>query len=313
MEVKKEKSSQDSDPSSKTPDSKAVSSEKVSQWTSILLGWGTILSFVLAPLTIVSYSNSIKAPFLLPAMFSTISLLNMFLFFLVSVFCTLLLPVFFGIYATTIFEEKWKAKFCAFCFGIPLAPVYHILVQFLLGSIQLPNFIDLLLLFLPAIIAAITSIVWLSFLKKKESSKENQSCPSARSPNDKKSYPLVLAAIVIALLTASQFFFSERYFQWMGYGDSVVEIVETDLKDRTKDAIKGCLLFNSGKEIYVRLNSSCSRQGQPSEWVIRFADKLGVDYLSQKDSGSIVRIPYKDIIDFEPDHANSTKAMPPPK
>ena len=139
------------------------------------------------------------------------------------------------------------------------------------------------------------------------------STSSAKSSLDKGSYLFILFSIL--LLTASQPIFAKGFFRWMGYGDFVVEIVEIDSKDKMKDTIKGCLLFNSGKEIYVQINSpgqpnsSCSRQGQPSEWEIKFADKPGVDYLSQKGSGSIVRIPYENIIDFKP---YLTKAMSPP-
>ncbi len=330
MEEKKENSSQNSDPSSKSPESKTMffDSEKKFQMISILLGLGTIFSAILAPITIVSYSKAINAPFLLPIMMSTISY-NMVLFFLGLTIIIVLLPVFLGIFAATIFEEKRKAIICASFFGILLAPAYYNLFHFFLGFIKLNiflYFIILLLLLLP-VIAVLTSIVWLSFFNKKESSGENQSCPFTKNPNKKKipSPTLVVPVIFLILLTAAQLFFANGFFRWMGYGDLVVEIVEIDSEGKMKDTVKGCLLFNSGKEIYVQLNSpvqpnssqpnsSCSSQGQPSEWVmIRFADKLGVDDFSQKAPGSIIRIPYKKIISFGPDQQSSKTAMSPQK
>ena len=330
-EVKKEKSSQDSDPSRKTPDSKTMSFEKVSQGIALLLGVGTILSLILAPLAIISYSKTIQAPFLLPIMMSTVSF-KMFLFFLVFVSIIILLPAFLGIYATFIVGPRKMAECSLYlktaCIAIliasPLSLVYITPYEFFAGRVKLLALFFLLLL-LPPIIAALTSIIWRSNLEKKELSGENQSGSSTKSSIGKKFYPLILAIIAISLLTASQPIFAEGFFRWMGYGDFVVEIVKIDSKGTMKDTIKGCLLFNSGKEIYVQinstgqsnssqLNSSCSRQGQPSEWVIKFADNPRGDDFSLNAPGSIIRIPYKKFISFVgPKLQSSTTAVPSPK
>jgi hypothetical protein len=330
MEEKKENSAQNSDQSSNPPDSRTMCSdfEKVSQMNSILLGLGTILSVILTPVTIISYSNAINSPFLLPLMFSTVSF-KMIPFFIGLIIIIILLPVFAGIYAVFIVEstEKNRCKLyfktagTALLISIPLSIVYIIPYEFLARVVIKPTH-SLLSLLLPLLIAVLTSIIWRCDLERKKLSREDKSGSSVKSFFDKVPYRIILILIFIALLTAAQPFFANGFFRWMGYGDLVVEIVEIDSEGKMKDTVKGCLLFNSGKEIYVQLNSpvqpsssqpnsSCSSQGQPSEWVmIRFADKLGVDYLSQKDSGSIVRIPYKDIINFEP---YPTKAMSPPK
>ena len=287
-----------------------MSFEKVSQGIAILLGVGTILSLILAPLTIISYSNTIKAPFLLPVIFSTVSF-QMIPFFIALIIIIILLPFFLGIYATYIVGKTKKdgsklyleTAGIALLISLPLTFVYIIQYEFFARRFESLDLFILLLL-LPPIIAVLTSIIWRSNLEKKELSGENQSCSSGRSPIDKKFYPLILAIVV---LTASQYFFSKGYFRWMGYGDYVVKIsnLKDNLKTPTTNAIKGYILFDSGKEMYVRLDSSCSDKNQKSGWVIRVTDKFGVAAFShccQKDSGSIVRIPYKDIIDFEPDH-----------
>ena len=229
------------------------------------LSVGTFFTLGLALLTIVLYTKEENISYLLPIMLSSISF-QIFGFFFVFSSIVLALPIFFGILSNHLEIKNCRYIF-PFFFGLP---IYGVLKPFTDNKF---TFFILLLSFIISV-----AFYFIGYNYKK---------------NSYIFFSILIFILLYFILLYQAPEYSNNLFQLTNYGGLTIK-VEGSGSDDTP--IKGCLLFNSEKEIYVRLNTTCSKNSSNPTIVYKI-NKMNLNDL--KSSKSVVRIPSKKIVSIE--------------